>query len=353
MSKMEATSRYITIKHHINGFPEEGDFELKTVCHALSLEAAGCRDVLVKNIFVSIDPYQLNRMKESSPSKDKNVTAAAHLLPGQVIGSYGVGRVVESANPGFEKGDLVVGFVGWEDYSLVPGGDTLRKLHAKDLEFPLSYHVGILGLSGLTAYGGFFSVCNPKKGETVFVSAAAGSVGYIVGQYAKLFGCYVVGCAGSEEKVNLLTDKFGFDAAFNYKEVVDLKSTLKRYFPEGIDIYFDNVGGEMLEAATDNMNSFGRVAVCGVISEYTDSIKRAAPRMVNVIYKRITIQGFLVVDHMHQFSDFISMTSDYLREGKMHSIEDISEGVESIPFAFIGLFRSNNIGKKIVHLADS
>ncbi|KAF9613506.1 hypothetical protein IFM89_008353 [Coptis chinensis] len=345
---MEVTNRYATIKHHIDGFPKESDFELKSVTLSLSLEA-GSNDVIVKNVYVSIDPYQLNRMKKFSSTQMASVFALS-LSPGKAIDAYGVGRVVESTNPGFEKDDLVVGVIGWEEYSLVRRGDMLTKLGTT--EFPLSYHVGILGISGLTAYGGFFSVCKPKKGDKVFVSTASGSVGNVVGQYAKLLGCYVVGCAGSKQKVDLLKNELGFHDAFNYKEEPDLKSTLKRYFPDGIDIYFDNVGGKMLEAATDNMNYFGRVAVCGVISEYTDAKTLAGPNMLNVVYKRITIQGFLAADYMHDFADFISKTSDHLRNEQMHVLEDISHGVESIPSAFIGLFVGDNVGKKIVQLAE-
>jgi len=205
--------------------------------------------------------------------------------------------------------------------------------------------------SGLTAYAGFFEVCKPKKGEKVFVSAASGSVGNLVGQFAKLFGCYVVGCAGNKEKVALLKEKLAFDDAFNYKEEPDLSAALKRYFPDGIDIYFDNVGAEMQEAAVANMNSLGRVAVCGVISEYTDSGRRAAPKMIDVVYKRLTIQGFLAGDFMGVFPDFVSKISEYLRNGKIQSIEDVSCGVDSIPAAFVGLFRGHNIGKKIVQIA--
>ncbi|THG08940.1 hypothetical protein TEA_001783 [Camellia sinensis var. sinensis] len=208
----------------------------------------------------------------------------------------------------------------------------------------------VQSFSGLTAYGGFFQVCRPKKGEKVFVSAASGSVGNLVGQYAKLFGCYVVGCAGTKQKVELLKEKLGFDDAFNYKEETDLKSTLKRYFPDGIDIYFDNVGGDMLEAAVFNMNTFGRVAVCGVISEYTDVAKRAAPDMLDVIYKRIAIQGFLAADQMNVYADFLSTTADHLRNGKMKVLEDISHGVESIPTTFMALFSGDNIGKTIVQI---
>ncbi|KAA8528025.1 hypothetical protein F0562_035106 [Nyssa sinensis] len=345
---MEVTNKYIAIRSHIDGAPQESDFELKTEALSVSIEP-GCNDVVVKTLYVSIDPYQINRMKKFSSSQ-KTSTFAVAINPGQAIDAFGVGRVVASGHPGFEKDDLVAGVISWGEYSIVRGGNMLNKLDS--MGFPLSYHVGILGFSGLTAYGGFFHICNPKKGEKVFVSAASGSVGNLVGQYAKLFGCYVVGCAGSQKKVELLKEKLGFDDAFNYKEETDLKSTLKRYFPEGIDIYFDNVGAEMLEAAVANMNTYGRVAVCGVISEYTDTKKRAAPDMIDVVYKRIKIHGFLAGDLMNLYADFLSTTIDYLRTGKIQAIEDISHGLENVPSAFIGLFCGDNVGKKIVKVTD-
>ncbi|KAF6151177.1 hypothetical protein GIB67_037385 [Kingdonia uniflora] len=346
--RMEVTYRYITMKHHIEGAPVESDFELKSASHVLLVNDES-NDVLVKNLYISIDPYQLNRMKKYSSSQKGN-SFSVGVAPGQAIDAYGIGRVVASANKGFAKDDIVVGVIGWEDYSLSKGGNMLRKLETS--EFPLSYQAGILGLSGLTAYAGFYDICKPKKGDKVFVSTASGSVGNLVGQYAKLFGCYVVGCAGTKQKVDMLKEKLGFDDAFNYKEGSDMRSTLKRYFPEGIDIYFDNVGGEMLEAAVANMNPFGRVAVCGVISEYTDSRKRAGPDMLDVIYKRIKIQGFLAADHYHLYGDFISTTSDYIRSGKIHILEDISHGIESVTSAFQGLFRGDNVGKKLVQITE-
>ncbi|PRQ46386.1 putative oxidoreductase [Rosa chinensis] len=346
---MEVTNRYITIKTQVDGDPKVSDFELKTSNLPLSLDP-GSNDIIVKNLYVSIDPYQINRMKSQSSSQKATATAGV-ITPGEGIDAYGVAKVVASGNPEFEKDDLIVGYITWGEYSFLKGGNcVLRKFTPMGL--PLSYQVGILGLSGLTAYAGFFEVCKPKKGEKVFVSAACGSVGNLVGQYAKLFGCYVVGCAGSKEKVALLKEKLGFDDAFNYKEEPDLKSALQRYFPDGIDIYFDNVGAEMLEAAVANMNTFGRVVACGVISEYTDATKRAAPSMIDVVYKRIKIQGFLVVDFMNVFSDFLSTTTDHLRTGKLHALEDISNGLESLPSAFIGLFRGHNTGKKMVKVAD-
>ncbi|KAH8506322.1 hypothetical protein H0E87_013229 [Populus deltoides] len=346
--EMEVNNRYITITKHIQGSAKESDFELKVAPLGLSVEP-GSNDIIVKNLCVSIDPYQLNRMKSYSSSQ-KTVQAAVGITPGQPIDALGVAKVLVSDNPEFVKDDLVVGFVHWGEYSVVKGG-MLRKLDPKT-ELPLSYHAGILGLSGLTAYAGLFEICKPKKGDKVFVSAACGSVGNLVGQYAKLSGCYVVGCAGSRDKVALLKEKLGFDDAFNYKEETDLNSALTRYFPDGIDIYFDNVGGDMLEAAVANMNPSGRVAACGTIAEYSDAAKRAAPNMMDVIYKRIKIQGFLAMDHMSLLSDFLSTTTEYIQNGKIKVQEDISIGVESIPSAFIGLFRGDNAGKKIVKIAD-
>lgn len=345
---MEVTNRYVVMKHHIDGAPQESDFELKTEALSLSIDP-GKKEVAVKNLYLSIDPYQLNRMKQKSSSQEASSFAGA-VKPFEAIDTYGIGRVVASGNPAFKEDDLVAGLLTWGEYSTVKEGGLLNKVD--DMGFPISHHVGVLAFSGLTAYAGFFEICKPKKGDKVFVSAASGSVGSLVGQYAKLFGCYVVGCAGSQKKVDLLKEKLGFDEAFNYKEETDLKSALKRYFPDGIDIYFDNVGAEMLEAAVENMNAFGRVAVCGVISEYTDKGRRAAPNMIEVIYKRITIQGFLAADHMKVYKDFISNTVEYIQAGKLQVLEDISDGVESIPSAFVGLFRGNNIGKKIVQVAD-
>ncbi|KAL7137686.1 hypothetical protein ABFS83_10G109800 [Erythranthe nasuta] len=353
----EVKNKFIVIKGHINGAPSESDFEIKTETISLSAIRNTSKEyyVIVKNLYVSVDPYQLNRMKAQSSSQSA-ISFAAPIIPGHAIDTYGVGRVVESGGRSdLAKDELVVGLLTWGEYTVIAheeeGIRLLNKLDA-DVALPLSHYVGTLGFSGLTAYGGFYQVCKPKKGESVFVSAASGSVGSLVGQYAKLFGCHVVGCAGTQQKVDLLKKKLGFDDAFNYKDETDLNSALKRYFPKGIDIYFDNVGGKMLEAAIGNMNTFGRVAVCGAISEYTGGGRGANLDMLDVVYKRIIIQGFLAADYLNCYSDFISTTIDHLRNGKMHALSDISHGVESVPLAFIGLFRGHNIGKMIVQIAN-
>lgn len=337
-------NRYLVIKDHIDGSPEESDFEVKFE----TLSEPGSDNVIVKTLYVSVDPYLINRMKRYS-SSHKTSPYVSRITPGEAIGVYGIGKVVASGSPNHKKDDLVSGLINWGEYSVVNGA-ALNKLDP--MGFPLSYHVGILAFGGLTAFSGLFKVLKPKKGETIFVSAASGSVGNIVGQYAKLMGCYVVGSAGAQEKVEILKAKLGFDNAFNYKDETDLKSTLQRYFPNGIDMYFDNVGGEMLEAAIANMNLHGRVAVCGIISEYTNAKKRAAPDMLEIMYKRITIQGFLVGDFMADFGEFLTTTINYLKNGEMKVLEDISCGFDSIPSAFIRLFQGKNVGKTMVKVSE-
>ena len=210
--------------------------------------------------------------------------------PGSPISGYGVARVLDSKNQNFEKGDLVWGRTGWEEYTIINSPEVLVEIQNTDL--PLSNYIGILGMPGLTANAGFHEICNPKKGEFVFVSAASGAVGQLVGQFAKLMGCYVVGSAGSMEKVNLLKNKFGFDEAFDYKEENDLNSALKKYFPQGIDIYFENVGGKMLESVLLNMREFGRIAVCGLISQYNLDVPEGVHNLFNLIIKRIRMEDF-------------------------------------------------------------
>jgi len=218
-------------------------------------------------------------------------------------------------------------------------------------DVPLSYYTGLLGMPGMTAYVGFYEICSPKKGETVYVSAASGAVGQLVGQFAKMMGCYVVGSAGSKEKVDLLKTKFGFDYAFNYKEEPDLSAALKRCFPNGIDIYFENVGGKMLDAVLMNMNMHGRIAVCGMISQYNLENQEGVHNLSNIIYKRIRIQGFVVSDFYDEYSKFLEFLHPHIKEGKITYVEDVADGLEKGPEALVGLFHGKNVGKQVVVIA--
>ncbi|KAJ6324979.1 hypothetical protein OIU76_012128 [Salix suchowensis] len=331
-------NKQVIFKGFIDRIPRETDMELKI--GKIELKAPkGSGAFLVKNLYLSCDPYMRGRMRENYDSY------IPPFLPGQAIQGFGVSRVVDSDDPDFKPGDLVSGLTGWEEFSLMRKHEQLRRIQQDDI--PLSYHVGLLGMPGFTAYAGFFEVCSPKIGENVFVSAASGAVGQLVGQLAKLHGCYVVGSAGTSQKVDILKNKLGFDQAFNYKEEPDLNAALKRCFPEGIDIYFDNVGGDMLEAALLNMRIHARIAVCGMVSANSLSDSRGINNLFSLIPKRITMQGFLQSDYLHLYPRFFEHVVSNFKQGKIVYIEDMSEGLESAPAAFAGLFSGKNVAHSI------
>eukprot|EP00262_Sarcandra_glabra_P008134 TRINITY_DN21360_c0_g1_i1.p1 TRINITY_DN21360_c0_g1~~TRINITY_DN21360_c0_g1_i1.p1 ORF type:complete len:359 (-),score=66.76 TRINITY_DN21360_c0_g1_i1:93-1121(-) len=338
----EALNKQVIFKNFIVGTPKESDMELKVGKVNLKV-TEGSKGVLVKNMYLSCDPYMRGRMREYYGSY------IPPFVPGSVIEGFGVSKVVDSDNPDFRVGDIVSGITGWEEYSLFLKTDQLRKVRSEDI--PLSYHIGLLGMPGFTAYSGFYEVCSPKKGEYVFISAASGAVGQLVGQLAKLHGCYVVGSAGTKQKVDLLKNKLGFDEAFNYKEEPDLDAALKRCFPKGIDIYFDNVGGAMLDAALLNMRPYGRIAVCGMVSQHSVSDPQGIYNLFALIPKRIRMQGFLQSDYLHLFPQFLDCFIDYLKKGKIVYIEDMNEGLETAPAAFVGLFSGKNVGKQVICVA--
>ncbi|GJV60788.1 NADP(+)-dependent 2-alkenal reductase-like protein [Tanacetum coccineum] len=263
----------------------------------------------------------------------------------QPISGLGVANVLDSGHANFKKGDLIWGSTGWEEYSIINAPEGLFKIEHTDV--PLSYYTGILGMPGMTAYIGFYDICTPKKGEYVFVSAASGAVGQLVGQFAKLSGCYVVGSAGTKEK-----NKFGFDEAFNYKEEQDLDVALKRYFPEGIDIYFENVGGKMLDAVLLNMRLNGRISVCGMISQYNLDQGDGVHNLFNLILKSVRMQGFIVTHHYDKYPKYLEMIIPLIKNGMINYIEDIAEGLENAPAALVGLFSGKNVGKQVVAVAS-
>ncbi|KAK6930426.1 Oxidoreductase, N-terminal domain [Dillenia turbinata] len=339
----QVRNKQVILKHHVTGFPKESDMEVKesTICLKLP---EGSRAILVKNLYLSCDPCMRLRMDPRGKSGN-----FGSYLPSSVIAGFGVSKVVDSNGAEFKKGDLIWSVTGWEEYSVIDPATATRTLFKiEHTDVPLSYYTGILGMPGLTAYGGFYKVCTPKKGEYVFVSAASGAVGQLVGQFAKAIGCYVVGSAGSKEKVELLKNKFGFDEAFNYKEEHDLNAALKRYFPEGIDIYFENVGGKMLDAVLLNMRVHGRIAVCGMISQYNLEHTESVHNLFSLIAKRIRMEGFSVFDYYPQYNEFLDVVLPQIREGKIVYVEDIAEGLENGPAALVGLFSGRNIGKQVV-----
>ncbi|OQU83135.1 hypothetical protein SORBI_3005G082700 [Sorghum bicolor] len=333
-------NKKVVLRRHVTGFPTEDDMEI-TVGTAGLRVPAGLTAVLIKNLYLSCDPWMRGRM-----TKHEDGGMPPDFVIGEALVNYTVGKVLDSTHPEFNAGDLVWGMSGWEDYTLVTQPEYLYKINHSDL--PLSYYTGVLGMPGLTAYAGFFEVGKPKKGDFVFVSAASGAVGQVVGQLAKIAGCYVVGSAGSDEKVSLLKTKFGYDDAFNYKSETDIGAALKRCLPDGIDIYFDSVGGATLDAALLQMRHGGRVAVCGMISQYNLEEPDGLRNLFCIIPKAIRVEGFNVGGWFHVYERFEEEMARYIKEGKVTVVEDVVEGIESAPAALIGLFSGRNVGKQLV-----
>ncbi|KAG6400034.1 hypothetical protein SASPL_141522 [Salvia splendens] len=286
----------------------------------------------------------IHRSFYSCPHEESGARFTFFTLDSPIYG-FGVSKVLDSSHPNFKTGELVWGFTGWEEYSLIKDPDQLFKVQDKDL--PLSYFIGILG-----------EFLEPL-GETVYVSAASGAVGQLVGQFAKIAGCYVVGSAGSKEKsafalmkVDLLKNKFRFFEAFNYKEEQDDNAALKRYFPDGIDIYFDNVRGKMLETVLNSMRLNRRVALCGMISQYNSlEMPEGVHNLNNALVKRVRVEGFFTSDHYHLYPKFLEMVVPLIKEEKITYVEDIAEGIESAPGALFGLYSGRNVGKLLVVVA--
>lgn len=302
----------------------------------------GDGEVLVKNLFMSVDPYMRSRMND----------AKSYIPPfqlGEVLQAGVVGEVVSSNFAGLNEGDHVTGMLGWENYS-ISDGRLLRKL--PQLSAPLSWHLGILGMPGMTAYVGLTKIAEAKSGDQLFVSAASGAVGSVVGQLGKIIGCHVAGSAGSDEKVALLTDEFGYDAAFNYKTSDSLLHSVKEACPKGVDVLFENVGGEQMEAVLWSMRDFGRIALCGMIADYNAEEPPPGPRgMMLMVGRRITMRGFIVTDHPETCEEYVVKAIQWVTDGKLKYRETIAEGVENAPQAFIELLKGGNTGKQIVQLA--
>ena len=334
----QTTGREIRLRRRPHGMPTEEDFELVEV----PVRAPEEGEVLVRNLYMSVDPYMRGRMMDRE-------SYVAPFEVGQVLDGGAVGQVVESRGGPLQAGDHVLGMMGWREYHLTRGGDLMK---VDPAGVPLQAYLGPLGMPGLTAYVGLLDVGQAREGQTVFVSAASGAVGGVVCQIARIRGCRVVGSAGSDEKVAWLREEAGVDAAFNYRNADDLSATLREHCPAGIDVYFDNVGGEHLEAALASMNPHGRLVLCGMISQYNATeAPRGPSNLVNVVTKRLTVRGFIVSDHFERLGSFQEEVGGWIREGRIQWRETVVEGLENAPSAFIGLFRGANIGKMLVRLA--
>ncbi|MFF3067112.1 NADP-dependent oxidoreductase [Kitasatospora sp. NPDC057936] len=319
------------------GWPVPADFALVEA----PVRTPGPGEILVRNAFLSVDPYMRGRMND----------VKSYLPPfrlGEAMDGGAVGYVVASEAEGFAPGDAVLHGLGWREYATV---DAKRAVKVDAAAAPLSAYLGVLGMPGLTAYAGLLAVGALKEGDKVFVSGAAGAVGSLVGQIARLKGAsLVVGSAGSAEKVAKLVDEYGFDAAFNYKDG-PVAEQLAKVAPEGIDLYFDNVGGDHLEAAIGALGVHGRAVLCGAIAQYNDTAAPAAPRnLALAIGKRLRLEGMLVGDHAALQPQFVGEVAGWLAAGELRSDETVVDGFENAVEAFIDLLRGANTGKMVVRL---
>ena len=330
-------NKTILLKNRPKGKPTLEDFEFNEE----EIPVPGKGEILLKTKYVSVDPYLRGRMRDEG----------SYIEPfklNEPIESGIIAEVIESHNPNFKKGDFVNGTLKWKEYQTVSGLG-INKVD-KDLA-PLTVYLGALGLTGITAYLGLDKIGKLKAGETLLVSGAGGAVGSIAGQIGKLKGCRVVGIAGSDEKISRVKEKFGFDDAINYKTTKNLKKEIKEKCPDGVDVYFDNVGGEILDAALVNINKFGRVILCGAISLYNKSEIPTGPRPEGILIKNSALmQGFIVRDYAKDFGPAIKTLSGWLKEDKIKYSETIVDGFQSIPQAFLDLFEGKNKGKMIVKI---
>jgi NADPH-dependent curcumin reductase CurA len=323
------TSRGVTLVSRPEGFPKESDFSFEDV----DVGEAGPGDVLVKALYVSVDPYQRGRMSTAR-------SYAKGLELGDVVTSQTLGEVVESNDSRFAAGDLVVGQLGWQEHAVARGG-LLRKVPPEVDPPTLALHV--VGTNGFTAYFGLFDVGQPRAGDTVVVSGAAGAVGQLVGQLARIAGCRTVGIAGGPEKKAELQELFGYDVAIDYKN-----EDVREAVPQGVDVYFDNVGGEISAAVHSRLNVGARIAICGQVSQY--NLERPEPTFHPgaLVVFRARMQGFLVFDYAHRYDEAARRLLRWVAEGRLRYTEDVTEGLENAPRAFIGMLNGENRGKTLV-----
>ena len=320
------------------GMPKDSDFKLVES----PMPAPGEGQALVKTLYLSVDPYMRGRITGIK-------TYAEPVNIGDVMEGGAVGEVIESKSNGVARGDHVLGHWGWQEYATV-NAKAVRKLDPKIA--PVSTALGVLGMPGMTAYFGFLDICKPQPGETVLVSGAAGAVGSLVGQIARIKGCRAVGIAGADDKVKWLVNELGFDAAFNYKTTTEYSAKLKELCPKGIDCYFDNVGGAITDAVFPLMNVFGRMSVCGQISQYNLERPEPGPRLLGyILVKQLKVEGFIVSRFQSRFGEGIVQMADWLRSGKIKYREEIVGGFENAVNAFIGMLQGENTGKMLVKVA--
>jgi hypothetical protein len=328
-------TKQIVLASRPKGLPTMDNFKFES----FELPAIKSGEVLLKGLYYSVDPYMRGRMNDAK-------SYAPPFQVGQPLAGSVIAKVIESKSEKFKNGDIVCGNLPWRE-QFIATDENIKKVNA-DIA-PASYYLSILGMTGLTAYFGLTDIGKPKPGETVVVSGAAGAVGVVVGQIAKIHGCHVVGIAGSDEKISLLKDEFGFDEAINYKTTKDMTAAIAVACPKGVDIYFDNVGGAISDAVINNINFHARIALCGQISLYNSTEVPMGPRLQPALLTRsVLMQGFIVGNYQSRFAEGISHLAEWVKEGKLKFTETIVHGFGQLPEALLGLFKGENTGKMIV-----
>lgn len=319
---------------------KDSDFEYKET----TIPQASGGEVLVRNLYLSLDPAMRGWMNDTD-------SYIAPVQLGDVMRGGTIGEVISSNADDFAPGDKVMGMGGWQDYVVYGGANMPRKLPT-ELGLPLTNFLSILGITGLTAYFGLLDVADPQPGETVVVSTAAGAVGSVVGQIAKIKGCHVVGIAGADDKCKWIVDELGFDAAINYK-TQDVGAELRKACPKKIDVYFDNVGGQMLNTVLGMINVGARISICGAISMYNATTPQPGPsNYITLLTKRSKMQGFIVMDYAARFGEGLQELGKWAMSGEIKFKEDVQDGLENAPQIIHRLFKGENTGKLIVHIAD-
>ena len=332
---MSATNMQVLLANRPVGWVKESDFRIVET----PIPTAGEGQVLVKNLYLSLDPYMRGRMNDAK-------SYAAKVEIGAVMTGETVGEVIQSAIPHFKVGETVVGRVGWQHYAVSDGKD-LRKVDPKLA--PLSTYLGVVGMPGVTAWIGLLDIGQPKPGETVVVAAASGAVGSAVGQLAKIKGCRAVGIAGGPEKCAYVVKELGFDACIDHR-AGDLPKTLAAATPKGIDVYFENVGGAILDAVLARCNPFARIPLCGMIADYNAVERYGVKNLMAAVGSRIKLQGFIVTDHLDRWPEALAQLGQWVKDGKLKYRETVTQGLENAPKAFIGLLKGENFGKQVVKL---
>jgi NADPH-dependent curcumin reductase CurA len=327
------TNTQILLASRPAGWPTEQNFRIVEMPVPEPVE----REILVRVRWLSLDPYMRGRMNDAK-------SYAAKVEIGDVMVGGAVGEVIASKNDAFKVGEFLVGSFGWQEYAVTTGAGTMK---VDPKRVPLSAYLGPVGMPGVTAYVGLIDIGAPKEGETVVVSAASGAVGSVVGQIARMRGCHTVGIAGGREKCDYVTRELGFDACVDYK-AGKLEEDLRVATPKGIDVYFENVGGEVLDAVLKRLNPFARIPLCGLVSQYNETRPYGVKSFGSLLVNRVKLEGFIVSERMARWPEALGALGGWVAEGKVKYRETVSEGIRSAPEAFIGMLKGENFGKQVV-----